>query len=48
MLAPNALEAICWPSVPIAAVISRVVVVFPLVPVTRTICRSRASSESPR
>src|ERR1700722_1053059 len=46
MLAPNALDATCWPSVPIAAVISRVVVVFPLVPVTSTICRPRASSES--
>ena len=45
MLAPKALDATCWPSVPSAAVISRVVVVFPLVPVTRTTCRPRASSE---
>src|ERR1700689_5167785 len=46
MLAPNALDAICWPSVPSAAVISLVVVVLPLVPVTRMTCRPRASSES--
>src|SRR5580658_314464 len=46
MFAPNALEAICWPSVPSAAVISLVVVVLPLVPVTRTTCRPRASSDS--
>ena len=46
MFAPNALDAICCPSAPSAAVISLVVVVFPFVPVTRTICRPRASSES--
>src|SRR5690349_4079343 len=46
MFAPNALDAICCPIAPSAAVISLVVVVFPLVPVTRTICRPRASSES--
>ena len=34
------------PSAPSAAVISLVVVVLPFVPVTRTICRPRASSES--
>ena len=44
MLAPNALVATSWPSAPSAAVISRVVVVFPLVPVTSTTCRSAASS----
>ena len=46
MFAPNALDAICCPSAPSAAVISLVVVVFPFVPVTRTTCRPRASSES--
>src|SRR3984957_13837946 len=46
MLAPNALDAICWPRVPSAAVTSLVVVVFPLVPVTRMTCRPRASRES--
>ena len=46
MLAPNALDAICWPRLPSAAVTSLVVVVFPFVPVTRTTCRPRASSES--
>src|ERR1022692_3006122 len=43
MLAPKALEATSWPSEPIAAVTGRVVVVFPLVPVTSTICRPTAS-----
>ena len=46
MLAPNALDAICCPMAPSAAVTSLVVVVFPLVPVTRMTCRPRASSES--
>ncbi len=46
MLAPNAFEATCTPSALSAAVISRVVVVLPLVPVTRTIWRSAASIES--
>ena len=46
MLAPNALDAICCPRAPSAAVTSLVVVVFPFVPVTRTTCRPRASSES--
>ena len=44
MFAPNALVATSWPSAPSAAVISRVVVVFPLVPVTSTTCRSADSS----
>ncbi len=46
MLAPNALLATSWPSALNAAVISRVVVVLPLVPVTRTIWRPAASSLS--
>ena len=46
MFAPNAFEATSWPSALSAEVISRVVVVLPLVPVTRTICRSAASSDS--
>ncbi len=46
MFAPNALDAICCPSVPSAAVMSLVVVVFPFVPVTRTIRRPRASRAS--
>ena len=46
MFAPNALDAICCPKAPSAAVISLVVVVFPFVPVTRMTCRPRASSES--
>ncbi len=37
MLAPNALDATVWPSDSSAAVISLVVVVLPLVPVTSTI-----------
>src|SRR6516162_11423742 len=39
-------DAISCPSAPSAAVISRVVVVLPLVPVTRTTWRPRASSDS--
>ena len=46
MLAPNALEATSWPIALSAAVIRRVVVVLPFVPVTRTISRSAASSAS--
>ncbi len=45
MFAPNAFEATSCPSAPSAAVISRVVVVFPFVPVTSTIWRSAASSD---
>ena len=46
MFAPNALEATSCPSTPSAAVMSRVVVVFPLVPVTSTTPRPAASSAS--
>src|ERR1700733_9637446 len=46
MLAPNALDATCCPRTHSAAVIRRVVVVFPLVPVTRVTCRPRASRAS--
>src|SRR5207247_277435 len=46
MFAPNALEATSCPSAPSAAVMSRVVVVFPLVPVTSTTWRSAASRAS--
>ncbi len=46
MFAPNAFEATSCPSAPSAAVISRVVVVFPFVPVTSTIWRPTASRAS--
>src|SRR5256714_3820454 len=45
MLAPNELVA-TGPSTPRAAVVSRVVVVFPLVPDTRAICRPAARCAS--
>ncbi len=41
MLAPSELVA-TWPSTPIAAAVSRVVVVLPLVPETRATCRPAA------
>ncbi len=46
MFAPKALVATSWPRAPSPAVISLVVVVLPLVPVTRTIWRPTASSRS--
>ena len=46
MFAPNAFEATSCPSTPSAALMSRVVVVFPLVPVTSTTRRPAASSAS--
>ncbi len=46
MLAPNAFDATCSPSDSSAALISRVVVVLPFVPVTRTTCLPAASIPS--
>ena len=46
MLAPNAFEAMSWPIALSAAAMSRVVVVFPFVPVTSTIWRPADSRVS--